>query len=73
MCRHMVFVLPFCASCDALEKLLNDHKSDFLNLNTYEVVNISGIDNNFHNTGAVIAKIESIEKECRNSITLTVK
>ena len=72
MCRHMVFVLPFCASCDALEKLLNDHKSDFLNLNTYEVVNISGIDNNFHNTGAVKAKIESIEKEGRKSITLTV-
>lgn len=23
MCRHMVMVLPYCASCDAMEELIN--------------------------------------------------
>lgn len=26
MCRHMVMVLPYCASCDAMEELLSKRK-----------------------------------------------
>lgn len=47
MCRHMVFVMPFCASCDAMEQLLKDHKDEYINLNEYEIVNISGLENSY--------------------------
>ncbi len=72
MCRHMVFVMPFCASCDAMEQLLKDHKDEYINLNEYEVVNISGLDNTYATTDAVKAKISSIEQEGKKSISLTV-
>ena len=29
MCRHMVMVLPYCASCDAMEELLSKRKDAF--------------------------------------------
>jgi hypothetical protein len=60
MCRHMVFVLPFCASCDAMEQLLKDHKDEYINLNEYEIVNISGLENTYSTTDAIKAKISSI-------------
>ena len=72
MCRHMVFVLPFCASCDAMAKLLSDNKDLFINLNEYEIVNISGIENDFASTEAIKQYIESLEKRGKKSITLTV-
>jgi len=72
MCRHMVFVLPFCASCDAMEQLLKDHRDDYINLNEYEIVNISGVENTYSTTDAVKAKISSIEQEGGKSISLTV-
>ena len=72
MCRHVVFVLPFCASCDAMEQLILKHKNDFRNLNDYEIINISGLDTLFNTTDAVKAKIRNIESEGRKSITLTV-
>lgn len=72
MCRHMVFVLPFCASCDAMEKLLSDNKEQFINLNEYEIVNISGVENNFASTESIKLHIESLENQGKKSITLTV-
>lgn len=72
MCRHMVFVLPFCASCDAMDKLLKDNKNQFINLNEYEIVNISGVDNKFPSTESIKLHIESLEKQGKKSITLTV-
>lgn len=72
MCRHMVFVLPFCASCDAMAKLLNDNKEQFINLNEYEIVNISGVENNFASTEEIKLHIESLENQGKKSITLTV-
>lgn len=72
MCRHMVFVLPFCASCDAMEKLLSDNRNLFINLNEYEIVNISGVENNFPSTESIKLHIESLEKQGKKSITLTV-
>lgn len=72
MCRHMVFVLPFCASCDAMEKLLSDKKEQFINLSEYEIVNISGVENIFASTESIKLHIESLEKQGKKSITLTV-
>lgn len=72
MCRHMVFVLPFCASCDAMEKLLSDNKEQFINLNEYEIVNISGVENTFASTESIKLHIESLENQGKKSITLTV-
>ena len=41
----MVFVLPYRASCDAMETLLNKRKGDFRHLNEYKVINIAGVHN----------------------------
>ncbi|HLS11812.1 MAG TPA: Eco57I restriction-modification methylase domain-containing protein [Flavobacteriaceae bacterium] len=72
MCRHIVCVLPYRASCDAFEELLK--KIDFKNLNSYEVINISGVENEklYKDTQSVKAKIEEYEKEGKKTITLTV-
>lgn len=74
MCRHMVMVLPYCASCDAMEELLSKRKDTFKNLGEYEIINISGVD-----AGKIYKKPSDIKnkiKECENSnkktITLTV-
>ncbi|MDL2287812.1 Eco57I restriction-modification methylase domain-containing protein [Oscillospiraceae bacterium OttesenSCG-928-F05] len=74
MCRHMVCVLPYCASCDALEKLLTDHKDQFLNLNDYTIINISGVDkaSAYKSVNAVKEKIAKCEEENKKTLTLTV-
>ncbi len=74
MCRHIVFVLPFCASCDALETLIKENAGIFKNLNEYEIINISGIENaNLYNSPKTIKdKIKELEKENKKTITLTV-
>lgn len=72
MCRHIVCVLPYRASCDALEELIKDNK--FKHLSNYEIINISGVENekNFKDTQAVQAKIKKCESENVKTITLTV-
>lgn len=72
MCRHIVCVLPYRASCDALEELIKTNK--FKHLNKYEIINISGVENekNFKDTQAVQAKIKKCESEDIKTITLTV-
>lgn len=74
MCRHIVFVLPFCASCDALEELIRNNAEKFKNLNDYEIINISGIENaNLYSSPRTIKdKIRQFEKENKKTITLTV-
>ncbi len=74
MCRHMVMVLPYCASCDAMEELLSTKKDTFKNLGEYEIINISGVD-----AGKIYKKPSDIKnkiKECedlnKKTITLTV-
>ncbi len=41
LCRHIVMVLPYRASCDAIETLIKTHKSEFNSLGQYELLNIS--------------------------------
>lgn len=74
MCRHIVCVLPYCASCDALEELIRNNKENFKNLNEYEIINISGVDNS--NQYRTIAEIKDKIRECEEkdvkTLTLTV-
>ncbi len=74
MCRHIVMVLPYCASCDAMEKLIKENLSAFKNLNQYEIVNISGVEGSSHYRKPADVKnsIRAFEKENKKTITLTV-
>lgn len=75
MCRHIVMVLPYCASCDAMENLLK--AECFNNLNDYEIINIAGFDsgkimNKPDYAARVKEKIEKFESEGKKTISLTV-
>ncbi|MBO7123854.1 MAG: Eco57I restriction-modification methylase domain-containing protein [Treponema sp.] len=75
MCRHIVMVLPYCASCDAMENLLKSER--FNNLNDYEIINIAGFDserimNKPDYAARVKEKIEKFESEGKKTISLTV-
>lgn len=72
MCRHIVCVLPFRASCDALEELIKNNK--FKNLSSYKIINISGVDSDktYEDTQSVKTKIKNYEVENIKTITLTV-
>lgn len=74
MCRHMVMVLPYKASCDAMEALLIDHAEEFKNLASYEILNISGlsIKKSLRDTESVKVAIASAEAKGKKTITLTV-
>lgn len=75
MCRHIVMVLPYCASCDAMENLLKAER--FNNLNDYGIINIAGFDserimNKPDYAARVKEKIEKFESEGKKTISLTV-
>lgn len=74
MCRHIVMVLPYRASCDALEELIKHNSDKFKNLNEYEIINISGVDkpNLYKNVKDIKNKIKDFEKENKKTLTLTV-
>ncbi|MBE5751818.1 MAG: restriction endonuclease [Clostridiales bacterium] len=74
MCRHIVIVLPYCASCDALEELIKTNKDKFHNLNGYEIVNISGVDkpNAYKSPKEIKTSITNHEENGKKTITLTV-
>ncbi len=74
MCRHIVCVLPYRASCDAFENLIKINKKKFKNLNSYEIINIAGVDNDrqYKETQTVKAKIKECESENKKTLTLTV-
>ena len=70
MAHHIVMVLPFKASCDAMGKLLTDHKGDYTNFNDYEIINIAGHDAPSRQN--VKKKIENYANEGKKTISLTV-
>lgn len=74
MCQHMVIVLPYCASCDALEELLKKNAALFKNLQDYEIINISGIDspNIYKSIQSIKSKIKTCDNDGKKTITLTV-
>lgn len=74
MCEHIVCVLPYCASCDALQQLIEDNASKFRNLHSYTIINISGVDrpNEYRDIKAVKKKIKQCATEGKKTLTLTV-
>ena len=74
MCRHIVMVLPYCASCDAMENLILNNTKKFKNLKDYKLINISGIDkqNLYKDTNSVKKAISDAENDGQKTITLTV-
>lgn len=74
MCRHIVCVLPYCASCDAMEALIRNHADTFRNLGEYEIINISGVDqpNAYRSPSDIKRKIRECEEAGRKTLTLTV-
>ena len=74
MCRHIVMVLPYCASCDAMEELLKTKKETFKNLGEYEIINISGVDAGriYKKPSDIKNKIKECEELNKKTITLTV-
>ena len=74
MCHHIVCVLPYCASCDALEVLLRRKRSVFKNLAEYKVINISGheMPREYADVEGVRKAIDDCEKKGQKTLTLTV-
>ena len=74
MCRHIVCILPYCASCDAMETLICSHADTFRNLGEYEIINISGVDqsNAYRSPSDIKRKIRECEEAGRKTLTLTV-
>lgn len=74
LCRHMVFVLPYCASCDAMEALIKENSHIFSHLSQYEILNISGVKRSkrFNDTSYVKRLIAECEANGKKTLTLTV-
>lgn len=74
LCRHIVIVLPYCASCDALQALIDAHRESFTNLKEYEVINISGVEakKKYKTPKDIKDKISECEASDVKTITLTV-
>ena len=74
MCRHIVCVLPYRASCDAFEQLIADNKDKFKNISQYQIINITGVENEhlFKDITAVKNKISEAEAQNQKTMTLTV-
>lgn len=74
MCRHIVCVLPYRASCDALEALINGNKERFKNLKDYQIINIAGVEDErkYKKIEAVKEKVKWCESGNKKTITLTV-
>ena len=74
MCRHIVCVLPYRASCDAMAALIRNNKDRFKNLCDYEIINIAGFDDErkYKSTGDVKRAIKECENQNKKTLTLTV-
>lgn len=72
MCRHVVCVLPYRSSCDAMACMLNENKASFYNLCDYHVINIAGHDTPYNDINKVKTAIADFEKQNIKTISLTV-
>lgn len=74
MCRHIVCVLPFRASCDAMAALVQKNRDRFKNLCDYEIINIAGFDDErkYKSTDDVKRAIKEFEAQNKKTLTLTV-
>ncbi len=74
MCRHIVMVLPFRSSCDAMAALIRREQKRFKNLGEYEIINIAGFDDirKYKSTDDVKRAIKDCEEKGCKTLTLTV-
>lgn len=72
LARHIVMVLPYRASCDALEHLVKKHRTRFKHLSEYTILNISGFNTKYKNVENIKNRIKQAEIEDKKTITLTV-
>lgn len=74
LCHHIVMVLPYRASCDAMEDVIRNNKILFRNLGDYETVNISGLNahSEYPDPIAIKERIKQLDKQGKKTITLTV-
>ena len=73
LCNHIVCVLPFRASCDAMQKLIEANKDKFANLDNYEVINVAGFNNEgFEKPERIVSHIKACADRNIKTITLTV-
>ncbi len=72
LARHIVMVLPYRASCDALEELIKKNKDSFKNIATYTVFNISGYNQKLSKPEEIKAALQKAELAKKKTITLTV-
>ncbi len=72
MCRHIVCVLPYRASCDAFEELIRKNHRKFKNLSSYKIINISGVGQKPQKIGDIKYNISQYEEQDQKTISLTV-
>lgn len=81
MCQHIVMVLPFQSSCDAMEVILKSgaltklHAYSDITNEGYEIINISGFNcpRELSKPDFVVNKIHEYASEGKKTITLTVQ
>lgn len=71
LCHHIVMVLPFKASCDAMATLIEANRDKFKNLSDYEILNITGHDSS-NNVQTLAHKISEYEANGQKTLSLTV-
>ena len=74
LCRHIVMVLPYRASCDAMEYTLKNNRAIFRNLCDYEIVNISGLEAHaaYPDASSIKERIKRRDAQGKKTLTLTV-
>ena len=72
MCRHIVCVLPYRASCDSLAVLLNTHANEFVRWGEYKVINVAGFDTTINTIDDLKHILEQYENQGEKTLTLTV-
>lgn len=72
MCHHIVCVMPYRASCDALSALFRNHSKDFNNWKDYKIINVAGYDTDIGTIDDLRNRIEEFENKCEKTLTLTV-
>ncbi|WP_338527872.1 Eco57I restriction-modification methylase domain-containing protein [Bacillus sp. MAG717A] len=72
LAQHMVFVLPYKNSADSMERLLIEQKGNFINLGSYEILNVAGNTSKFKNVAEVQNRIKEFARKNKKTITLTV-
>ena len=72
MCRHIVCVMPYRTSCDALSALLTAHSEEFINWKDYNIINVAGYDSDIGTIDDLRHRIEESENRGEKTLTLTV-